>query len=323
MRIGTAFATLLVVSAGSLVSLGAMAADISDTDRQIAQSLFDEGRTLLEAGRAPEACPKFAESQRLDPGGGTLLNLALCHELEGRTGTAWARYQEALALALRDGRKDREEFARAHLAGLTAKLVRIVVVVPPPIAAQDPVVQLDGSRLAREAWGTAIAVDPGNHLITSQIGTNPRFAARVDALAEGRSYRVEVGASGAVVGTDPAAEPARGEAPPRKQRSTAFWLTLGGGVAALAGGGALGIAALGASRDADAGCVEARSFCTPEGREASSRAVTQAWLSTALLGAGAAAVVVAWLLPMETKAETKAAVTPVSGGALVHVSSRF
>ena len=86
---------------------------MSDTDRQIAQSLFDEGRILLEADRPREACPKFAESQRLDPGGGTLLNLALCLELSGKTGSAWARYQEARAIAARDGRKDREEFARA------------------------------------------------------------------------------------------------------------------------------------------------------------------------------------------------------------------
>jgi len=51
----------------------------------LAESLYQDGRDLLTAGRTAEACEKFAESHRLDPAAGTLLNLAACNE---RTCTA-------------------------------------------------------------------------------------------------------------------------------------------------------------------------------------------------------------------------------------------
>jgi hypothetical protein len=62
----------------------------------------------LTEGRVSDACPKFEESHRLDPSGGTILNLALCHEKEGKLARSWSEFNEASAFARRDYRADRE-----------------------------------------------------------------------------------------------------------------------------------------------------------------------------------------------------------------------
>ncbi len=71
-----------------------------------AESLFEDARQLVTVGKVAEACPKFADSQRLDPSVATLLNLANCWEKLGRTATAWATYREAASAADAAGRKD-------------------------------------------------------------------------------------------------------------------------------------------------------------------------------------------------------------------------
>src|SRR3954452_18931589 len=91
-------------------------------DPATAQTLFDQARKLMAQERWAEACPKLEESQRLDPAGGTLLHLALCREKEGRIATAWAIYQDALAQAKRDGRKDRADVAQKHIGELAPRL---------------------------------------------------------------------------------------------------------------------------------------------------------------------------------------------------------
>ncbi|MCL2451247.1 MAG: hypothetical protein FWD17_20060, partial [Polyangiaceae bacterium] len=54
------------------------------SEEAAAEALFEQGRDLMLAGRVAEACPKFAESERLDPAPGTLLNLATCYERNGQ-----------------------------------------------------------------------------------------------------------------------------------------------------------------------------------------------------------------------------------------------
>ena len=140
----------------------------SATDSAAAQALFEEARTLLKAGRAAEACPKLEESQRLDPGSGTLLNLARCYEQMGRVASAWNKYLEAASSAAAAGNAARESEARQRAAALRPRLPKLVITVASE-AKDTPglVVTRDGERVGAAQWGLAIPADPGDHTITA------------------------------------------------------------------------------------------------------------------------------------------------------------
>ena len=313
-RIVTTFAATLAVTLASVAVAPPAAAQAVDTDRQIAQQLFDDGRALLEARRYAEACPKFAESQRLDPGGGTLVNLAFCHELEGKTATAWSEFRDALGQAIKDDRKDREELARTHIADLAPKLMRVVVQVPERLAARDPEINLDRSKLPEAAWNTPIPVDPGEHRVSVSIAGGQPWSVAVSVAEPGETYTVKVpsfespvvcpqgqmrveGACVAIPGTS-------------SQRTTAFWLTLGGAGALLVTSAITGVVALSANAYVKDNCSTDRDFCrVTDAGDAATRAKTFAWISTATLGAGVVAGVVAFVLPRQPP--------PALGGATI------
>src|SRR5215469_426512 len=100
-------------------------------DAGAAEALFQSGKSLLEQKNYAQACPKLAESYRLDPGTGTLLAVALCHEGEGRLATAWAEFAEVVARSRRDHREDREDLAHQHQMALESRLPMLTISVVP------------------------------------------------------------------------------------------------------------------------------------------------------------------------------------------------
>lgn len=154
------------VAAALAVAPSSSAADPTPNERARADQLFAEGRKLMAEGKYDEACPKLAQSQQLDPGGGTILNLALCHEGQGLHATAWVEFGEALRSARKDGRRDREKMATEFLAAVEPKVSHLIFQVKQPADTPGLVVRLDDTEIARNEWQNPVAVDPGAHRIT-------------------------------------------------------------------------------------------------------------------------------------------------------------
>ncbi|MDB5220425.1 MAG: hypothetical protein JWO86_8352 [Myxococcaceae bacterium] len=347
---------LLFVSAASAATSAARIARAGGAqEQQLAQALFDEARRLMDRKRYGEACPKLAESQRLDPGGGTLLNLAICHEKEGKLATAKNDYDEALAVAVKDGRKDRQLIARERLAALEKSVPRISVVVPLSSDTEGLEVKLDGLVLRHAAWGVATPVDPGAHVIevtapsrtpwTTSIVVEAAQKKSVDvpALAliptlppqvgatstppEGASPVVVLGAGEppeVFVEPNPADAPTLGPARP-KHANPVFYTAL---AVTLVSGGAsavTGVLALGAKSDArSAGCVPSRNYCPNQAAyDTASRATSMAWVSTVTLGVAVAGAITMLAVPsrVANKPTVRAAVIPGAGS--LEISGTF
>ena len=148
---------------GLLLAGGARADEPSAPDRALAEALFREGRQLMESGHVPEACAKLAESQRIDPAIGTLLNLATCHALEGRTATAWAEFVDARTQARSAGRDKYVSFAQTQMNQLEPRLSRVVLGMDRPPDGIE--IGIDQQTLGAGALGSPLPLDPGKHTL--------------------------------------------------------------------------------------------------------------------------------------------------------------
>ncbi|MBS2020132.1 MAG: tetratricopeptide repeat protein [Deltaproteobacteria bacterium] len=154
------------------------------------ERLFRLGRAAMLESRFDEACPMLAESQRLEPHVGTLLNLAACDERRGHYGSAWVEYQKALTAARAEGQSDRVQLAEARIAAIEPK-VPWLRVSPPASGAEGLTIGLDGGELARAALGTEMPVDPGPHLVFATRDGKRVFEERID-IREGEHRTVSV-----------------------------------------------------------------------------------------------------------------------------------
>ncbi len=215
----------------------------------LAEALFEKAKTALKEHRYDEACPMLAESQRLDPGGGTLLALALCHERLGKTATAWSEMKDALARAIADGDGDRREVATRHIDQLEPKLSRLTVKVGE--GAKDLAIACDGIPLGRPAWGLAAPMDPGDHRIEARAPGKVTWTGSAHLGPEGDSVVIDVPPLADVPAPPP--KPA-----PKPTRSLP--MTIGGASLAAAGATLLGVG-LGYGARALGKQAEARAVC--------------------------------------------------------------
>ena len=253
----------------------------------IAEQLFLEGKTLMQAGQTAEACAKFKASYELDvTATGTLLNLALCHEKLGRSATAWGEFRIAAAKAAEAHRQDRVEMAREHEGKLRPLLSYAVFVVPSNARATGLTLLLDHEvKIAEAAWGIPVPVDPGPHTIEVSAPNKVAATQTFDATEAQSSRDVVVAPL-----VDAPSPPVTTADPGRPARRALAFALGGASVIGLGMGTFFGIRAIGKNQDAKNLCPNDHCASVADKDTASSTlgtAHTSATISNVALAGGA------------------------------------
>jgi len=266
-----------------------------------AQALFEEGRALVAKQDFAAAALRFEESQKLDPGAGTLLQLARCYESLGRTASAWGTYHEAASVAAQGGRKDWETLANTRAAALEPKLSQLTIVV----TEMEPGLSVtrDGVVVPPSLLASRVPVDPGKVRIAATATGRAPFATEVIVAGPG-SYTATIpklSSAPAASATSTSTNSSTNATPsmPRDQKNSTnvgpiVVVALGG--AAVATGAIFGLVAMNANSTSKEKCPTPR-CADREGVDANDRAASMGTLSTIFVGAGAAVALggLAWL----------------------------
>ena len=266
-------------------------------DTALAETLFREGKALMSRGSYGEACPKLAESQKLDPSAGTALALALCHERAGAVASAWAEYLVAASAADRAGQQERARAARERAQALEPSLPRVVLNVDPSTRALPGlVVRRDGIVIGNAAWGTTAPMDPGPHEFDAAAPGHGRWSTTIE-LRLRESTTVEVPSLAVLPEPEitarpppplPVREQPQSDARPTSSAGTTVGFVLGGiGLSSLAAGGFFGVRALVINGDAHDLCPAGTPCMDPRAVELNDNAKTSATVSVVALTAGA------------------------------------
>ncbi len=181
----------LAACAGLLGERSALAQP-SPENKAAAAALFEDAIRLMSEGKPADACPKLEESQRLDPGMGTLYRLSLCFEETGRTASAWVGFRDVAGMALTAGLAEREKAARGKAAALEPKLMRLKITVQPATAGAGIEVKRDGAVISPALWGTPVPLDPGRHKVSASAPGKEPWEITVQLEQPGATVSVDV-----------------------------------------------------------------------------------------------------------------------------------
>lgn len=186
---------LVVVGLGLGLGLGLAAAParvVAQPATVQAQSLFDEGRTLMKAGKIAQACAAFEASEKLDPVVTTQLNLADCREQNHQLATAWGGFVEAQRMARAAGNDKLFKVATSHARKLEPRLSRLTISVPPDHQVAGLTVLRGDEPIDPAGWNHALPIDGGSYAFTAHApGREPWTTSRT-IKAEGERVSIEI-----------------------------------------------------------------------------------------------------------------------------------
>ncbi|MCL2447687.1 MAG: hypothetical protein FWD17_01935 [Polyangiaceae bacterium] len=331
------------------------AADARGSDPAAAQTLYDEGRRLLAEGRVDEACPKFEQSQRLDPGIGTKFHLADCLQRQGRTSTAWTLFQEVAAEAAERSQGGRARVARERAEALAPHVPKLAITPHDSATLPGFTIVRDGVQVGPSEWGTPVPVDPGTHLIAAHAPGKQPWIFQVDVAPDQAIVTVDVPALNDVapppppppppappppppIATGPAGFPIERRAPgvtevmaraPHEggyaadrsgdgQRAIG-WSIAGVGLASFAVGTYFGVKWLDDRNRADARCIP---VCNVEGNRLRNDARTNGIAAAGLAGGGAAAMLIGVAIVASAPSQPSIRTGTARGDVVGHAKAR-
>ncbi len=292
-------------------------------DPAAAEALFQEGRKLMTDGQIAAGCEKLKDSFALDPMSGTMLNLADCYEKQGRSATAWARFQNAISLAKSQGKAEQAAEANRRMKSIEAELSYLTVMVPEPVPGLE--VRRDDIEVLPASFGEPLPSDPGAIVVSAtapgykSVKVKVELGARRDKKTVTLPKLVQL-EKGEVA--EPLEAAAGGEAPVAKAESNqegqakqeaakdtksdepvkapepeavtngpskAPWVVGGLGLAIAATGGVFGFMATQSNHDAVLLCPSHRN-CSKPALDAEKKRNNQATIANVGVGAGLAVV---------------------------------
>jgi len=294
-----------------LLLLFAARAARADDNATIAEALYRDATEAFKANRLDEACPKFAESQRLDPQRGTLANLARCHERQGKVAAAWSDYVQLLELAKRANDDPRVQYAQQKISELEPRLARVQFAQGEGPKPKE--LKVDDKTLGAAVLGTTFPVEAGDHKVT--VITDGETWKQEFAAYEGKTVSVTLHPPPKAPPPPPPVFP-----PPEPKKDARAWqrpLAIGVGAAGAAGlvvGAIFGGLVLAKKGDVDKNCTGA--VCNATGFAAQKDAWSLSTVSTVAFVAGgalAAAGIVLWFTAPKREAQTSARLAPALG----------
>jgi hypothetical protein len=152
-----------------------------------ATALFDQGLKDMEAGNIERACKAFAASLAKYPDSGTKGALAECYTTLGKVASAWTLWKE---LADTAPAEDLRADAAVNATKLEPRLPRYLI----ELAAATPglVVTINGNRVADPTLAIALPVDPGPLAVSARAPGFKDWSATDLRAYEGRTTKIEI-----------------------------------------------------------------------------------------------------------------------------------
>jgi hypothetical protein len=164
-----------------------------------AETLFNEGRDLLKAGKTAEACDRFAASvAKFEVAGvakktvAATLNLADCREQNQQLATAWATFLRAATLAQNAGLRPAAVEARKRAGLLQPRISYLTIAIADASRVEGLTITRDGQPVEPALWNQSVPIDGGAYVVSAVAPGNAEWSAKVEVPAQNGKVSIEI-----------------------------------------------------------------------------------------------------------------------------------